>query len=82
MILRKNKTYWDKYTYSYIQKSITKDAEEQKEENHDLEQLETEARQSLKAMLTIELKKSFFKNKTIIFRSSRRSREIDEPVGR
>ena len=69
--IKKEQDLLDKYTYSYIQKSITKDAEEQKEENlRFMEQLETEARQSLKAMLTIGVdswKNLASKNKELYF---------------
>ena len=75
----------DKYTHSYIQKSINKVSEEQKEENLKfMELLETEARQSLKAMLTIGVdswKNLASKNKELYFEVPEDQREVDEPVG-
>ena len=75
----------DKYTNTYIQKSINKVSEEQKEENLKfMEQLETEARQSLKAMLTIGVdswKNLASKNKELYFEVPEDQREVDEPVG-
>ena len=82
--MKREQDLLDKYTNSYIQKSITRDAEEQKEENLKfMEMLETEARQSLKAMLTIGVdswKNLASKNKSLYFEIPEDQREVDEPV--
>ena len=82
--MKREQDLLDKYTDSYIQKKISRDAEEQKEENLKfMEMLETEARQSLKAMLTIGVdswKNLASKNRELYFEVPEDQREIDEPI--
>ena len=80
--MKREQDLLDKYTNSYIQKSITKDAEKKEENLKFMEMLETEARQSLKAMLTTGVDSGRIwqvktNHSTLKFP---KTREVDEPV--
>ena len=79
--ITKERELLDKHTFSFNKRQIEKSADVQKEENlRFIEMLDTEARQSLKAMLTIGVdswKNLASKNKTLYFEESEELRTDD-----